>query len=87
MTRRSKLVSYYPSKDSVILDHGSDVLENVPLELKQKIHAFDKHPTDFSTTYNIAIPNVVKNLKNINLNSNHFDETSTKFYSAGSAIF
>ena len=71
----------------MILDKESDVLENVPLKVKQLIHAIDKHPNYYEMTCSRAIPYVTSTIKNIHLIYNFFDEFYTESYGEISAIF
>ena len=69
LTCRSKLVSYYPPKGFLMIDHDSQALKNTPLRVKKYIHDIDMFDSDYVMTCNAAITSVRNTLNNIYLST------------------
>ena len=76
---RSKLVLYYPSKYFLMLDQDFQSLKKVPLGVKQHIHDFNTFKIDSVMSCNTSIPSVVNTLKNINLITSLFNESTSTY--------
>ena len=63
LTCQIKPVSYYPSKRSGIVQHGSEAYNNVPFEGNEQTNAIDNHKHDFVLTWNIETFSIVNTLK------------------------
>ena len=65
-----KLVSYYSSKDFVILKKYSISMKKVPFRVNQCIHAVDAHDNYSVMTCNSSIPYFTNTLKKTNISTN-----------------